>query len=482
VDPRQQLKESIEKAISVPELAKAKVSIHVIRLRDGETVYTRNAQESLVVASNNKLAVTAAALEVLGEDYGFETLVWTRGQVAKDGTLKGDVIVRGGGDPNLSGRFHERPTSIFEGWAKELKEKGVRRIEGDIVADDHLFDREWVSPHWPKNQLTSWYCAPASALSFNDNCIDLTVRPGKATNSPLVVTLSPPTSYVALRVTAKTGTAKSRSAVWFQRRSGSNTITVGGRHPLGGAPYSDSVTIHDPARFAAHVFREAIIGQGIEVTGQAKVWHGTSPDPGDGGRRIALHTSPLLPTLCVMNKRSQNFYAEQVLKTLGLFTRQKGTRENGLAAVAEFLGKVGIGDGEYEMVDGCGLAKRNRFSAAQIARLLAWMHDTKHREAFRSTLAVAGEDGTLARRFRGTKLGGRVFAKTGYVLGASALSGYLRSKAGQDYAFSILMNRFSGSNYQMKQIQESICTAIDGLPGAEAKSGGEPPDTTKEQP
>jgi len=482
VDPLQQLTEKIEKAILVPALSKAKVGIHVARLDDGKAVYTRNAQESLIVASNNKLVVSGAALDSLGEDYGFETLVWTHGQVTKDGVLKGNVIVRGGGDPNLSGRFHKSPTSIFEGWAKELSKKGVRRIEGDIIADDHLFDREWVCPHWPKNQLTSWYCAPSSALSFNDNCIDLTVRPGKTVNSPLIVDLSPPTSYVKLRITAKTGKSKSKSAVWFQRRSDSNTITVGGRHPLGGAPYADSVTIHSPSRYAVHVFREVLIGQDIEVTGQAKVWDGAPPDPKGGGRRIALHTSPLPQTLSVMNKRSQNFYAEQVLKTLGLFTRQRGTRENGLAAVAEFLDKVGIRKGDYEMVDGCGLAKRNRFSAAQIAQLLAWMHDSKYRDAFRSTFAVAGEDGTLARRFKGTELGGRVFAKTGYVRGASALSGYLRSKAGDDYAFSILLNRFGGSNYQMKQVQDSICAAIDELPGADTKSGEPKPTTTKELP
>jgi D-alanyl-D-alanine carboxypeptidase/D-alanyl-D-alanine-endopeptidase (penicillin-binding protein 4) len=464
VDPLTNLEKEVAKLVSSHSLEKARVGIHVVRLSDGKAILSRNANETLMVASNNKLFVTAAALELLGQDFRFETLVWTAARLDDDGTLHGNVVVRGGGDPNLSGRFHERPTSIFEGWAKEFRKKGIVRIQGDIIADDQAFDREWVNPHWPEDQFIFWYCAPSSALSFNDNCLDVTIAPGKTVNSPLIVTTSPTTTYAQIQVTAVTGRAKSGSAVWFRREPGTNNVTVGGKHPLGGSSCTEYVTVHDPALFAVHVFREVLVAQGVEVTGAAKVWRAQPLDPKKGGCRIALYSSPLFETLCVTNKRSQNFYAEQILKTLGLFTKGKGTTANGLAAVAGFLEKAGIAPGSYQMVDGCGLARENRFSAAQAAQLLAWMYRSKHRDMFRNSLALAGEDGTLSKRFDDSDLKGRVHAKTGYISGASALSGYISSKTGGEYAFSVLVNNAKAPLHKIRDFQEAVCEAVSRLP------------------
>ena len=458
---------TVEKLIDIPELAKVRVGVQVVRLGDGEVVCAREADQLFVVASNNKLIVSAAALHVLGKDFRFKTLVWTDGRLSDDGTLNGNIIVRGGGDPNLSGRFHDRATSLFEDWTEELRKKGCRRIKGAILADDSAFDREWTNPDWPKDQLTHWYCAPSSALSFNDNCIDVTVRPGRTVGAALVVVTSPKTSYVKLKVTGKTGGAKTRSAVWFSRRPGSNSLTIGGKHPFGGAAYTNFATVHNPALGAVHVLREVLIAGGIEVTGEADVWDGPALDPKKGGRLIAAPSSALLGTLQVMNKRSQNFYAEQVLKALGLEAGGKGTTKNGLDAVAGVLAQAGVPTGEYHMVDGSGMSRGNRFSPSQVVKVLSWMHAGDYGETFRSTLAVGGEDGTLADRFTSPGLKGRVLAKSGYLRGASALSGYLVSKTGSDYAFSILMNGFKGTNRRMKKIQEAICEAIYLLPAEE---------------
>lgn len=450
----------IRRLLAARDLGNVRAGIVVLRLWNAKVVCACNADELFAVASNNKLFVTAAALHLLGPDYTFRTVAWTPGILERSGVLRGDVIVRGTGDPNLSGRFHPRPTSIFESWSMGLRRRGVRRIEGRILADDRAFDRQWVHPSWPQDQLSTWYCAPISALSFQDNCIDILVRPGKAQGLPLAVSVSPLTSYVTVRVSGKTASGRTRSALSLSRRPGTNEVDVEGEHPLGGAPCRESLSVHDPALYTVHVFREVLIENGIEVAGGPAVIDSPSPASEPPGLRLAEFSSNLLETLRVTNKRSQNFYAEQVLKTLGRERRGEGSWPAGLAVLADFLEGLGIPRGSYSQVDGCGLARENRFSPTQVVRLLAWMHDKPHGEAFRSTLACGGQDGTLAGRFLRPGLKGRIYSKTGSIRGVSALSGYLYGVTGTAYAFSILFNDFEGDGDRLKDLQEAICEQI----------------------
>ena len=410
----------------------------------------------LILASNTKLVTTGATLVALGKEHRFKTLLWTDGRIQAGGVLKGNLIVQGGGDPLISGRFESSPTAIFERWAEGLRKKGVKIIEGDIIGDDTAFDREWVNPHWPSNQLAFWYCAPVSALTFNDNCIDYTVRSG-APGGRLKVTTIPASSYQKVKNISKTTRAGARSAIWFSRQKNSNRVTVGGSHPAGGSPFTEPVTVHNPSLYFVHVLHETFQRKGIRITGKP-VLADRPLDPRQGGRRVDLFTSPLLDSLRITNKRSQNLFAEIMLKTLGLHLHGKGNRAYGLQAVDAVLKKARVNG--VEMIDGSGLARGNRMSPSQMSQWLYWLRTQPIGESFKSTLSIAGVDGTLSNRFRTSPLKGRLFAKTGFINKVSALSGYMTAKSGRELTFSILFNNFKGTNAAMKRIQDQICEAV----------------------
>lgn len=451
------LQSKVEQLISIPQLADASVGIRFVRLSDGKTVLDVNPSSKLILASNTKLITTGVALVILGKEYQFPTLVWTDGSIEAGGVLKGDLIVQGSGDPNISGRFESSPTAIFERWADILRKKGVKKIEGNLIGDDTAFDREWSNPNWPEEQLTSWYCAQVSALTFNDNCIDYTVRPGTKIGHSLQVITSPATSYQMTRNISKTKGAVSRSAIWFNRPKNSNRVTVGGSHPAGGLPFTEPITVHNPSLFFVHVLHETLVRKGIEITGKP-VLTDKPLDPLRGGRSVESFTSPLLDTLRITNKRSQNLFAEVLLKALGRHVHGHGTRTNGLSAVTAVLKEAGVNDG-IELFDGSGLARGNLMSPDQMTQWLFWLRKQPIGGAFRGTLAIAGVDGTLSERFGTSPLKGKLFAKTGYLNKVSTLSGYMSAQAGEEFVFSILFNNFRGSNAVMKSVQEQICEA-----------------------
>jgi len=453
-------KATMERLLQSSALKEGRIGIEVVRLKDGRSVFSHNSDRLFSVASNNKLFLTAAALHLLGRDYQFETIGWTPGKISPNGTLEGDVIVRGSGDPNISARFQARATTIFEGWADELLTRGIRKVDGRIIGDPNIFDRQYVHPSWPKKQLTHWYCAPVSGLALNDNCIDVTIKPGRSARQPLAAISDPETSYVRFRIRGRTSPPNTRSAVWFQRNSNSNIITIGGKHPAGGSPYKDSITVHDPASYFIHVLREVLIRKGITVTGEPALLKKSVPLPKDKSKLLFRFHSELLDSLRVTNKRSQNFYAEQILKTLGASEYGKGTFKNGVAVVTNFLSQIAIPDDSFKMVDGSGLARGNRFTPRQFVHLLNWVYRQKLRDDFMSTLAIGGVDGTLARRFKSEQLRGRVMAKTGSISGVSALSGYVRAKSDSLYAFSILYNSNKGVPNSLKKLQYAICDEI----------------------
>ena len=451
------LKSKVEQLLSNPQLADASIGIRFVRVSDGEAVLDVNPSSKLILASNTKLITTGAALAILGEEYRFQTLLWTDGHIEAGGVLKGNLIVKGAGDPNISGRFESSPTAIFERWADSLRKKGVKKIEGDIIGDDTAFDREWVNPNWPEEQLTFWYCAPISALTFNDNCIDYTVRPGAQIGGRLRVTTSPATSYQTIKNISKTKRPGSRSAIWFSRSKNTNRVTVGGSHPVGGSPFTEPITVHNPSLYFVQVLHETFMRKGIQITGKP-VLTDKPLDPKQGGRRVESFTSPLLNTLRVTNKRSQNLFAELVLKTLGRHVHGNGTRANGLKAVTAVVKKA-VNNG-IEMIDGSGLARGNLMSTAQMTRWLFWLRKQPIGSSFKSTLAIAGVDGTLSERFKTSPLKGKLAAKTGYIRKVSALSGYMSAQSGEEFTFSILFNNFKGTNAVMKRVQEQICEAV----------------------
>jgi len=414
----------------------------------------------MVVASNVKLITTAAALTKLGSEYSYETKLFALGPTDSRGTLKGDLLVKGSGDPNISGRFTGRPTALFETWARLLKESGISQIAGDIVGDDTIFDRQFVHPSWPADQLTFWYTAPVSALSFNDNCVDLLVAPASQTGRPPAIRLSPRTSYVATKNLCETVEKPTKPLILYRPPS-TNDITIGGQVRLGTSPWNGSVTVENPSRYFVHVLWETLHRCGVKVIGKPRLVSDNESSYTSNDPPILVHSSDLADTVFVTNKRSQNFYAEQLLKTLGHEVLGQGSFHAGKQVIESFLADIGASDPGCCISDGSGLSRDGRLTTRQIVAVLEFMYRSPHKLVYLKSLPVSGTDGTLAERLTGPGLQGEVLAKTGYVAGASALSGYVFPENGPPLAFSILINGLkAGYNARAKAFQDSICRII----------------------
>jgi len=460
---RTPLQRQIDAVLTDPALKGARIGCRVLDCASGKVLYSYHAAEPLTPASNVKLATTAAALELLGADYRFVTRL---------GLVGRDLVVIGAGDPNISGRFTGgRITAVFEAWARRLKARGITVIEGDLVGDDTLFDREYRHPTWPRAQLSSWYCAPVGALSLNDNCVDVWVRPGARVGRRAVVRLDPPGGHLtlvnrAVTIAGRRGlppfpAALSRRpiAISAHRPAGTTTITVTGRLRLGSRPVRRYVTVRDPGLFFLASLRHVLGRHGITVKGRCLP--ASAPTDMTAFRPLAEYTSTLERTIKVTNTRSQNFYAESLVKLVGVKSSgAPGRFATGTAAVRRFLGRAGVGDATCVLADGSGLSRRNRLSAMHLTNLLRHMAGRPTGALYRRSLATSGVDGGLRHRCAEAPFRGRVHAKTGTLNGVSALSGYADTLDGRTLVFSILITRHRCSAAQARRLQDDLCRIL----------------------
>jgi len=425
-------------------------------------LFSRNGMQDFIPASNQKILVAAAALRELGRDYEFRTILWAKGRInAAVGVLDGDLIIQSGGDPTLGSlSAAEEPLSQFQNWTAYLKQRGIRRITGDLVVDDTFFDRRHVHPDWPAQQQWREYCAPVGALCFQDNCVTVIVEPGAAVGESALVRLSPQVSV--LEVSNRCKTDGSKNSVWLSRAPGSRTVVVGGQVRRGAGGCSGRITVAEPGLFAADAFRAALQEGGVRVEGKARLAAEQDLRTKGEWRHLTERRTPLSSVLRTMLKHSQNMYAEQVVKTIGAEAAGEGTWKAGLRRMAALLEDLGFEAGPFGLADGSGLSRNNRLSPAIICAVLAEASGSEHQHSLHSLLAIGGEEGTLKRRMNDPQYRARVRAKSGYLAGVGALSGYADTPSGLRVAFSILINDYKhpSSNAGMKEIEDRIARAI----------------------
>jgi D-alanyl-D-alanine carboxypeptidase/D-alanyl-D-alanine-endopeptidase (penicillin-binding protein 4) len=428
--------------------------VNVVEVASGETAYTYNADDARTIASNTKLFTTAAALDALGPGYLYETRLVLRGPV-EEGVLRGDLGVIGSGDPNISGRaFDGDSYGAFRIWARELAARGVRRVAGDLYLDDGLFEALEIHPDWPRPQLASWYEAPVAALSFNDNCVLVRVWPRQTSGLVRVETV-PPVHIFQVTNSAVTTSSRRHNHLTVQRRE--DRLIVTGTIGRASGPLEVWVTVPDPVRYFGMAMVGALAEEGIEVQGRLRPVRRL---PGPVWERVAAYRSSLLDTIRIANKRSQNFYAESLVKLLGARRCGDGSWSGGTRAVGEFLADLGVPAGAYHMVDGSGMSRQDRFTPRAVTQLLRHMYLHPWGAEFVQSLPSAGElESSLHSRMTQPPYRGNVFAKTGTIEGVSALSGYARAASGKVYAFSILINR-ARAVWQARQAQDRIVMAL----------------------
>lgn len=458
VSRKETLARRIDSILAQANADEATWAVEVVSLDTGETLYAKNARALLVPASNMKLFTTAAALERLGPDFTTKTSFYFDGTLGEDGALDGNLIIYGRGDPNISGRFADKPTSIFEEIVASLKALGLREVRGDVIGDDSYFDSDYYGP-WPEDESSKWYAARVSALSFNDNCIDIYVWPGDAPGARAKIAKSPQTSFV--RVINKASTTRKRNkSAWISPVGDGTAILVGGDICSRKKEEVLYFAVESPALYAATVFKETLERAGVKVAGKARALgpdHKSAVPP--GASPVGEHESlPLSEIIKVVNKRSQNLHAELLLKRVGLQAGEGPTFEGGARAVRDFATRAGVNPNSVIINDGSGLSRTNRASAHAIVQLLTFMDASKWNDEFRESLAIPGVDNSLRTMSR-TVPAGKVVGKTGSLKHVLAFSGYATAKS-ERLAFSIIVNGFEGDSSRIREARDRICREL----------------------
>jgi D-alanyl-D-alanine carboxypeptidase/D-alanyl-D-alanine-endopeptidase (penicillin-binding protein 4) len=431
---------------------KADIGLHVVRLKDGATLASHQADRPFLPASNVKLLTTAAALRTLGPDYRFPTRLYATGPLA-GGHLRGDLVLKGFGDPEL---VSERLWLLVA----SLRQKGLKEVTGDLVVDESFFDDDYRAPGWGGQMSTRAFYAPVAPASLNFNAVTVHVEPGSAPGRPALVLIEPPTAYVVLTNRATTGRAGSGLRLVVDRLSGSrkDTIAVKGSIPYDAERATHYRSVTHPWRYLATVFAEELRRQGISIKGRLR--EGRVPESAQ--ELVEFESRPLGRIVQDLNKLSNNFMAEAMLKTMGVHLYgPPGSFEKGLAAVEDFLRSLGIEPGSYKLVDGSGLSKTNRLTPRQLTAVLAEMwRDFRYRPEYVVSLAVMGLDGSVEERLEDTRARQRLRVKTGSLVGASALSGYAAAADGEELAFSVLINNKGCGRGLMQKVQDAVGLAL----------------------
>lgn len=415
----------IEQAAAVPELRNA---IWGIEVQDdaGRVLYRRNAHTLLIPASNRKLFAASSVIQCFGLDHRFATELWLDGN---------NVVIRGGADPSLGGRWAFDRDAVFRTFVDALRTRGIQSVD-DIIADVSLFDRTTTPGSWKVGYLRSDYAAPVDAFAYNENVVGVVID---NCEHP-VVTTDPPFVPAAVHVVCGTG----EPAIHVDAN---NALTIEGTVPV---HFSALVAIADPALYAAQAFRDALLHAGIEVRGVPRV----NTMPRTWPERVAVIESPhLLLLLTVMLKNSQNLYAEMLFKATG------GTYPAAEDLERRFLfDEVHLDGSEFRFVDGSGLAADDLVTPAAIVTLLRWMNAPQRRGVFWDILATPGEEGTLRRRL--LPLAPRLRGKTGTLGGVNALSGILAGTHGGFRYFSIVINHHIAESAAGSRAIDAMVSAI----------------------
>ena len=466
------LTDQIEEYLDVEEFENAIWAVKIVNLNTGETLYERNQNISLMPASNAKLYTSAAVLDILGPGFRYETPIYSDGPV-EDGYLKGNLIIRGTGDPSIGGRYNKERDhkAALRNLAKNLSNAGIKVIEGHIIGDDDLFEDAPLGVGWSWDDEPYYYSAEIGALTYFDNSIEI-VLTGQRTGMPARLKWAPRTSYVKINNKSLTVSPDSSKDNEFKRLRNANTIDVLSQIPTAVID-TTYITISNPTLYFAHVFREVLIEEGISVLGEAMDIDDLATQPRYEMRRYRKQTTltspPLDELVETFNKESQNLYGELFIRTLGVHHPvqdpdiEAGSAEMGIGAAMATFARAKMDTSRIQLVDGSGLSRMNLVTADMTSNLLTYMWNHPYatvRQAFYDSLPVGGLDGTLEDRFRSGSGFRNVRAKTGTLTGASSLSGYVYSKAETPYAFVLMCNNYTVKTSLVRRTQDRVVNLL----------------------
>ena len=456
--PGDRLTAIIDELLKDPRAAGGQATVVVRDESTGATVYDRDGGRRGMPASNTKFLTSAAAMDILGAGFRFTTEVRTVGEIKK-GVLRGDLYLRGTGDPTMRG-------TDYDDLAAAVAAEGVTSVSGDVVADDTWFDATRLGPEWAWDDEATAYAAPVSALNvapdtdYNTGTVRVTVAPGAQEGDRASVVLDPPSTYIKVDNTATTSAAGGANSIAVDREHGQNTLHVTGAIPAGGAKTSTLASVWEPTGFAANIFRTALWRHGVSVNGRTVL--GVAA-PGDAAKLVHHESMPLSQLLTPFLKLSNNSHAEALVKAIGRESGGDGSWPAGLAAIRAYAATRGMDTSQFVQADGSGMSRRTLISTGQLVAFLREVRAEPWYRTWYDALPVAGDPdylvgGTLRSRMRGTPAAGNVRAKTGTLSGVSALSGYVTDRDGRRLVFGVQFNDLVGAS--VKPLEDQIAVAL----------------------
>jgi D-alanyl-D-alanine carboxypeptidase/D-alanyl-D-alanine-endopeptidase (penicillin-binding protein 4) len=486
--------------LNQPRFSAAAWGVKVVSLQTGKTLFEHNAGKLLKPASNAKLYTAALALDRLGPDYRIKTSLYAAARPDELGTLKSDLSVYGRGDPSFAARFNNGDyEKSLQPLVEALKAAGLKRIEGDLVGDATCFRGPPHGSGWTWDDLQYYYGAEVSALTAEDNVLDLVFSPGKRPGDPCDIAVKPDTRFVTFINNTKTVAKGGRRSIVIHRPLGANGVLVTGQMPLEDSPQTDAVAVHDPALFFVVLLKEALVRNGIAVTGAARATRWTDPSStgADATRLLELasvESRSLREILGKMMKPSQNLYAQLLLLQAGAASEpeplatsdpgklagsqlshssnatpnraslyQRTSEEMGMTEMRKFLKEARIPVQEVQLEEGSGLSRSCLLTPNATVELLKFMHHHRHAAIFRESLPVAGVDGTLRNRMKKTQAEGNLRAKTGHIRYVDTLSGYVTTANGEPLAFSIMLNNYFNPNGTGREEVDALAVLLAEL-------------------
>ena len=429
----------------------ANVSLLIKESGSGKTIQAHRASNVATPASTLKIVTTATALEMLGPDYRFQTKLETDDNITADGTLNGSIYIRGCGDPTLgSSKIGDR--EFLDQWVAAVKKAGIKRINGNIIADVSAYDSEGVNPKWLWEDIGNYYAAGAYGISYKDNMYELELKSGAPGTTPIIVRITPNLPELKFKMYLKSTNITIDSA-YIYGAPVDNNRSIYGEIPANRPSFIIKGDISQPETLLVKDFIQKLRNIGVEINSNTNAAMLATKR-----KTIHTHFSPALSEIVKeINLFSNNHYAEQLFRHLALQRNTQATTNEAIRATRSFWASKGLPVDELIMQDGSGLSPTNAVSARFLVSLLQYMDKSKCRNAFRASLPIAGKTGTLRGFLKDSVLAGKLIAKSGSSSRVKSYAGYI-DRNGKTYTFAVIVNNPNAYNMQAttKKIEELL--------------------------
>ena len=460
------LRSRINGVLSSALLKRGRVGVKIASLNSGKVVFERNADKYFMPASNMKSFTVASAIDKLTLDFRFTTSIYADSKPNTDGVIIGDLIVYGRGDPSISTSFNDGDYyKGIDALVSKIAAAGVKSIKGSIIGDETYFNAKPIPFGWEWDDLQWYYGAEISSLTINNNSVDLKILPG-AIGAACVISVLPANRQFKIINRTQTTSSGTKREIKVTKRLGQNILEISERMPANDRGFQGAVTISRPAKLFVEILKQRLELKGIKVNGGTRAINleernGLRLKTDDLTEITNLKSPPLSLIAAKTMKPSQNLYTELILRALGeelgdKSDTKKTSAQRGIEIVHSVLRKAGVMPDSVIQYDASGLSRHNLITPNASVKLFTYMDKSRNAVVWRNALAIGGVDGTLKRRFIGTSAVGNVRGKTGTLDQVSALSGYVRSKTGERFVFSILTNNLPNSRLRSSTIDRIV--------------------------